>query len=37
MKKSAQEERTDEHAYRITYQYYDKVTVTTAYTDETTN
>ena len=36
MKKSAQEERTDEHAYRITYQYYDKVTVTTAFTDETT-
>ena len=28
------EEQTDEHAFRITYQYYDKVTVETSYEDE---
>jgi hypothetical protein len=28
------EEQTDEHAFRITYQYYDKITVETSYEDE---
>mmetsp|Transcript_71441 Transcript_71441/g.158871 ORF Transcript_71441/g.158871 Transcript_71441/m.158871 type:complete len:109 (+) Transcript_71441:65-391(+) len=28
------EEQTDEHAFRITYQYYDKVTVETSYEDD---